>query len=91
MFVGARVCVRLLFYDVVLRVMSRFATTVKPVLSDHLKQTKQGLNGKWELNEGRQYCRMLPLEQSAILLICIKRLSVLKKRFLVFILSGRFR
>ena len=25
------------------------------------------------LNEGRKYCRMLPLEHSAILLICIKR------------------
>ena len=40
-FVGARVCVRLLFYAVVLRVMSQFATTVKSVLRDHLKQTKQ--------------------------------------------------
>ena len=31
------------------------------------------LNEKWELNEGLKYCRMLPLEHSAILLTCIKR------------------
>ena len=29
-------------------------------------------------NEGQKYCRMLPLEHSAILLTCIKRLLVLK-------------
>ena len=29
------------------------------------------LNEKWLLNEGRKYCRMLPLEHSAILLPCI--------------------
>ena len=33
----------------------------------------KGLNGKVLLNEGRKYCRMLPLEHSAILLTCIKR------------------
>ena len=33
----------------------------------------KGLCGKWKLNEGRMYCRMLPLEHSAILLTCIKR------------------
>ena len=31
------------------------------------------LNDKWKLNEGRKFCRMLPLEHSAILLTCIKR------------------
>ena len=31
------------------------------------------LNDKWELNEGLKYCRMLPLENSAIILACIKR------------------
>ena len=30
------------------------------------------INDKWYLNEGRKYCRMLPLEHSAILLTCIK-------------------
>ena len=27
----------------------------------------KGLNDKWELNAGQKYCRMLPLEHSAIL------------------------
>ena len=36
------------------------------------------LNDKWKLNDGRKYFRMLPLEHSAILLTCIKRLLVLK-------------
>ena len=31
------------------------------------------LNDKWWHNEGRKYCRMLPLEHSAILLTCIKQ------------------
>ena len=31
-----------------------------------------GLNGKWLLDEGLKYCRMLPLEHSAIHSICIK-------------------
>ena len=31
------------------------------------------LNDKWLPNEGRKYCRMLPLEHSAILLTFIKR------------------
>ena len=33
----------------------------------------QGLKDKLYLNEGRKYCRILPLEHSAILLTCIKR------------------
>ena len=42
------------------------------------------LNDKWYLNEGRKYCRMLPLEHSAILLTCIMQSSVLKKIGLLF-------
>ena len=30
------------------------------------------LNDKWQPNTGQKYCRMLPLEHSAILLTCIK-------------------
>ena len=41
-------------------------------LREFLIQNK-GLNGKWQLNEGRKYCRMLQEEHSAILLTCIKR------------------
>ena len=51
----------------------------------------RGANDKWYLNEGQKYCRMLPLEHSAIFLTCIKRKLVLKTKFLVFFLSGRFR
>ena len=36
--------------------------TVKPVLSDHSKNRQnKDLNDKWYNNEGRKYCRMLPL------------------------------
>ena len=42
------------------------------------------LNDKWLLNEGRKYCRILPLEYSAILLACIKRLLVFETNFLSF-------
>ena len=38
-----------------------------------LKNRQKGLNDNWYLNEGQKYCRMLPLEHSAILLTCIKR------------------
>ena len=41
------------------------------------------LNGKWLINEDRKYCRMLPLEHSAMLLTCIKRYLVLKTNFCV--------
>ena len=34
------------------------------------------------LNAGQKYCRMLPLEHSAIRLTCIKRFSILKTIFL---------
>ena len=30
------------------------------------------LNDNWLINDGRKYCRMLPLEHSGILLTCIK-------------------
>ena len=33
----------------------------------------KGLKAMWWLNAGQKYCRMLPLEHSAILLPCIKR------------------
>ena len=39
------------------------------------------VNDKWYLNEGPKYCRMLPLEHSALLLTCIMGLSVLKINF----------
>ena len=31
------------------------------------------LNDKWQFHEGRSYCRLLPLEHSAIRLTCFKR------------------
>ena len=57
----------LLFWSMKLAVVC----TVKPVLSGHSKnkQTK-GLNEKWLLNKGQKYCRMLPLEHSAIEAFC---------------------
>ena len=48
------------------------------------------LNDKWLPNEGQKYCRMLPLENSAILLTCIKQLLVLKTNSWGFF-SYRFR
>ena len=49
-----------------------------------LKNTQyKGLKAMWKLNAGQKYCRMLP-EHSAVLLTCIKQLSVLKTYFLVF-------
>ena len=43
----------------------------KNLLSNHSKIDKTKANDKWFLNEVRKYCRMLPLEHSAILLSCI--------------------
>ena len=40
---------------------------------------------KWQLNEGQKYCRMLPMEHSAILLTCIKQQLVLKTNFGAFL------
>ena len=36
------------------------------------KKKKNDLRDKWYLHENRKYCRMFPLEHSAILLTCIK-------------------
>ena len=45
----------------------------KTCLKQPLKNRQnKDLNDKWQLNEGQKYCRMLPLEHSAILLTCIK-------------------
>ena len=47
--------------------------TVKPVLSSHLKEDqKLFFLHRLSFNAGQKYCRMLPLEHSAILSICIK-------------------
>ena len=46
-------------------------TSVKQPLRN--RQNQDLLYDKWLLNEGRKYCRMFPLEHSAILLTCIKR------------------
>ena len=54
--------------------LSRNWPTVKPVSKGHSKidiTTILMTNGSFN-NEGRKYCRMLPLEHSAILLTCIK-------------------
>ena len=61
-------------------------TCVKWLLKN---RQNEDLNDKWWHNEGRKYCRMLPLEHSAIPLTCIKRKLVLKTN-LIFFESGRF-
>ena len=53
-------------------------TCLKQPLKNRLNKDH---NDKWWLNEGRKYCRMLPLEHSAILLTCIKLESVMKANF----------
>ena len=63
-----------------------FLYTVKPVLNGHLKIDKTKVLMKNGSLMKVEYCRMLPLEHSAILLICIKQ-----KPFFVFFLSGGFR
>ena len=46
----------------------------KTCLKQPLKNRQnKDFNDKWKLNEGRKYCRMLPLKHSAILLTCIKQ------------------
>ena len=53
--------------------MVRLSSTVKPVQNGHSKIDKTKIlmtNGS--LMKGQKYCRMLPLEHSAILLTCIK-------------------
>ena len=54
--------------------MQKNDRTVKICVKLSLKNRQnKDLNDKWYFNEGRKYCRMLPLEHSAILLTCIKR------------------
>ena len=53
--------------------------TVKPALSSHLKRKpKIGFQDRLSLNAAQKYCRMLPLEHSAILLSCIKLPIIIK-------------
>ena len=59
--------------------------TVKPVLSGHSKRRpKIGFQDQLSLNAGQKYCRMLPLEHSAILSTLIK-LPVVFKTFVFFL------
>ena len=69
-------------YSLAMKVCLRYGKTcVKRPLKN--RQSKD-LYDKWYLNEGRKYCRMLPLEHSAILLTCIQQLLVLKTNFWSF-------
>ena len=61
-------------------------TCVKRPLS---KRQKYGFQDQLSLNTGQKYCRMLPLEHSAILSTFIK-LPVVIKTFDCLFLSGRF-
>ena len=54
------------------------------------KKTKIGFQYQFLLNAGQKYCRMLPLEHSAILLTFIK-LPFVNKNFVLSFLSGRLR
>ena len=67
-----------LIYSVIVFIYSK--TCVKRQLKH--RQNKE-FNNNWKLNEGLKYCRMLPLEHSAILLTCIKLPFVIK----IFVLS----
>ena len=59
-------------------------STVKPVLSVHLKRSpKIGFQGRLSLNTDQKYCRMLQGEHSAILSTFIKLPFVFK----TFVLS----
>ena len=49
-------------------------TTVKPLLSSHSKIDKTKIFMANGIVMKVEYCSMLPLEHSAILLTCIKRL-----------------
>ena len=79
-------------------------STVKPVLSSHSKRRpKIGFQDRLLLNAGQKYCRMLPLEHSAILSTFIKlpfvfKTSVLsifewplKTGFTVYSFTGKMR
>ena len=65
--------------------MNFFSTTVQQTfLNDHSKRRPIiGFQDQLLLNEGQKYCRMLPLEHSAILLTFIKQPFVIK----IFVLS----
>ena len=62
---------------------NKFECTTKPVLSDHSKKTKNGLQDHLSINAGSKYCRMLQGEHSAILSTFIKLPFVIK----IFVLS----
>ena len=53
-----------------LKVLVHSKTCVKQPLK---RKEKKDLYDKWWLNEGRKYCRMLPLKHSAIRLTRIKQ------------------
>ena len=55
----------------------------------NLKKTEIGSQDQLSLNAGQKYCRMLPLEHSAILLTFVK-LSFVIKTFVLSFLSGCF-
>ena len=64
--------------------ITRFYCTVKPLQKLPLsKRPKIGFQVQLSLNAGQRYCRMLPLEHSAILSTFIKLLFVIK----IFVLS----
>ena len=54
-----------------------------------LKRLKTWFQDQLWLNAGQKYCRMLPLEHSAILLTCMK-LPIVIKIFVLCIMSGCF-
>ena len=58
-----------LTFDLLLNTDEYSKTCLKGPLKN--KQNKD-LNNKWQLNEGQKYCRMLPLEHSALPSTCIK-------------------
>ena len=54
-----------------------------------LKKTKNSFQDQLSLNAGQKYCRMLPLEHSAMLMTFIK-LPVVIKIFVLSIFEGPF-
>ena len=50
-------------------------TTGSLMMVERIAENRQneGIYDNWQLNEGRKYCRMLPMEHSATLLAYIKR------------------
>ena len=76
-----------MFYVVKKHVSLYSKTFVKLPLS---KRPQIGFQDQLSLNVGRKYCRMLPLEHSAILSTFIK-LPLVIKIFVLSILRGPFR